>query len=71
MDMYPDLQGVDKKDIAAIVIKQEYDVYVKQKATYSDNKMRMYAIAYGQCSEGMRAKLESETGFAEVAAESD
>eukprot|EP00957_Ditylum_brightwellii_P183067 13944404-Ditylum_brightwellii.AAC.2 len=29
LDMYPDLWGVDKKDIAAIVIKQEYNIYVK------------------------------------------
>eukprot|EP00957_Ditylum_brightwellii_P159081 12107255-Ditylum_brightwellii.AAC.1 len=31
----------------------------------------MYAIAYGQCSKGMRAKLESEVGFAEAAAKSN
>eukprot|EP00957_Ditylum_brightwellii_P157668 12001121-Ditylum_brightwellii.AAC.1 len=44
LDMYPDLQGVDKKDIAAIVIKQEYDIYAKQRATYNNNKTRMHAI---------------------------
>eukprot|EP00957_Ditylum_brightwellii_P138674 10570251-Ditylum_brightwellii.AAC.1 len=31
----------------------------------------MYAIAYGQCSKEIQAKLESEEGFAEAAAESD
>eukprot|EP00957_Ditylum_brightwellii_P161213 12274471-Ditylum_brightwellii.AAC.1 len=29
LDMYPDLQGADKKDIVAIVIKQEHGIYVK------------------------------------------
>eukprot|EP00957_Ditylum_brightwellii_P133986 10216353-Ditylum_brightwellii.AAC.1 len=30
----------------------------------------MYAIAYGQCSEAMRAKLECEEGYKEAATES-
>eukprot|EP00957_Ditylum_brightwellii_P106637 8135660-Ditylum_brightwellii.AAC.1 len=31
----------------------------------------MYAIAYGQCSEAMRANLEDEEGYKEAATESD
>eukprot|EP00957_Ditylum_brightwellii_P080391 6114552-Ditylum_brightwellii.AAC.1 len=31
----------------------------------------MYAIAYGQCSEAMRAKLEGEEGYKEAETESD
>eukprot|EP00957_Ditylum_brightwellii_P138315 10541916-Ditylum_brightwellii.AAC.1 len=71
MAMYPDLQGVEKKDIAAIVIKTEYDICIKQKATYNDNKTRMYAVAYGQCSEVIQAKLKSDEDFAKAAAEYD
>eukprot|EP00957_Ditylum_brightwellii_P123892 9444075-Ditylum_brightwellii.AAC.1 len=31
----------------------------------------MYAVAYGQCTEAMRAKLESDKGYREAAEESD
>eukprot|EP00957_Ditylum_brightwellii_P019626 1480674-Ditylum_brightwellii.AAC.1 len=40
LDKYPDLRGEDKKEIAGIVIKQEYDICVKRRATYNDNKTR-------------------------------
>eukprot|EP00957_Ditylum_brightwellii_P016378 1231327-Ditylum_brightwellii.AAC.1 len=47
------------KEIAAIIIQKEYDLYVKRKATYKQNKICMYTVACGQCSKAMRAKLES------------
>eukprot|EP00957_Ditylum_brightwellii_P072372 5500718-Ditylum_brightwellii.AAC.1 len=56
------------KEIAAIIIQKEYDLYMKRKATYKQNKTRMHAVAYGQCSEAMRAKLESTDKY-EAAAE--
>eukprot|EP00957_Ditylum_brightwellii_P114160 8703132-Ditylum_brightwellii.AAC.1 len=68
----PTLEGPDKKAIANIILaKKEYDIYVKRKATYLNNKTKMYAIIYVQCSEAMRAKLEGEDDFKEAAMESD
>eukprot|EP00957_Ditylum_brightwellii_P146950 11187817-Ditylum_brightwellii.AAC.1 len=54
----PSLAGTERRAIADIILAKEYDLFVKRKATYLDNKTKMYAIAYGQCSEAMRAKLE-------------
>eukprot|EP00957_Ditylum_brightwellii_P088124 6712741-Ditylum_brightwellii.AAC.1 len=42
------------KEIATIITQKEYDLYAKRKATYKQNKTRMYAVAYGQCSKAMR-----------------
>eukprot|EP00957_Ditylum_brightwellii_P191643 14590851-Ditylum_brightwellii.AAC.1 len=65
------LTGPDQRAITEIILAKEYDLYVKHKAKYLDNKMKMYAIAHGQCSEAMRAKLESKEGYKEAAMESD
>eukprot|EP00957_Ditylum_brightwellii_P161747 12315296-Ditylum_brightwellii.AAC.1 len=70
LDLYPALKGADMADIAAIIVQKEYDIYVKHKAAYTDNKTRMYTILYGQCSATMRAKLEGKEDFVEAAAES-
>eukprot|EP00957_Ditylum_brightwellii_P210558 15365110-Ditylum_brightwellii.AAC.1 len=63
----PDL----KKEVASILIQKEYDVYVKHMATCIENKTNMYDIVYVQCLEVMKAKLDIEESFAEVATESD
>eukprot|EP00957_Ditylum_brightwellii_P079092 6015591-Ditylum_brightwellii.AAC.1 len=44
---------------------------MKRKATYKQNKTCMYAVAYGQCSEAMRAKLESTDKYKAAAEASD
>eukprot|EP00957_Ditylum_brightwellii_P003986 303669-Ditylum_brightwellii.AAC.1 len=65
------LSGIERRAIAEIILAKEYNLFVKHKATYLDNKTKMYAIAYGQYSEAMRAKLEGEEGYKEAAMESD
>eukprot|EP00957_Ditylum_brightwellii_P034404 2609746-Ditylum_brightwellii.AAC.1 len=71
MDLHPNLKEKKYKDIAEQVLEVEYDLYVKHIATYNDNKHKMYAVAYSQCSEAMQAKLESDKDYKEAAAESD
>eukprot|EP00957_Ditylum_brightwellii_P020543 1548914-Ditylum_brightwellii.AAC.1 len=71
MDLHPNPKEKKYKDIAEQELNVEYDLYVKRIATYNDNKHKMYAVAYGQCSEAMRAKLESDRDYKEAAAESD
>eukprot|EP00957_Ditylum_brightwellii_P187563 14283079-Ditylum_brightwellii.AAC.1 len=43
------ISGPERRAVAENILAKEYDLYVKRKATYLDNKTKMYAIAYGQC----------------------
>eukprot|EP00957_Ditylum_brightwellii_P184083 14022120-Ditylum_brightwellii.AAC.1 len=71
MDLYPYLKGAGFEEIAAIITKKENDLYVQRKNVYNGNTANMYAVTYSQCTEAMRAKLESDDDFAEAAVESD
>eukprot|EP00957_Ditylum_brightwellii_P122667 9355049-Ditylum_brightwellii.AAC.1 len=51
----PEFKCEDTTEVAAILIQKEYDIFVKHKAIYKQNKIYMYAISYGQHSKAMRA----------------
>ena len=46
-----------------IIYKNELDGFIKRESTYQQNKLSMYAIVFGQYSEPMRAKIESNSRF--------
>jgi hypothetical protein len=45
--------------------------FVKQKAHYSENVKTIYSLILGQCTEAMRAKLESKASYMGIATSSD
>lgn len=52
--------------IADILLSKDLDIFVKRKSTYRQNKASMTAVALSQCSEAMKAKLESEDKFEQI-----
>ena len=48
------------------VWEKEVDIYVDRKRNYEDNKMNLYAVAYGQCSKAMKAKLKTLQNFQNI-----
>ena len=48
------------------VWEKEVDIYVDRKRNYEDNKTNLYAIAYGQCSKAMKAKLKTLQNFQDI-----
>eukprot|EP00957_Ditylum_brightwellii_P051224 3883227-Ditylum_brightwellii.AAC.2 len=67
----PEFQEEDMKSIAAILIQKEYNNFMKQKATYKQNKTHMYVVTCVQCAKAMQAKLESDDDFKIAADTSD
>jgi len=39
--------------------KKQLDLYWKCRGIYEDNKMKLYSLAWGQCSKTMQSKLET------------
>ena len=52
------MDEVDKE-----IWKEEIKQYVKRKATVDANMRKIYAVVWGQCSEGMKAKVMSFDDF--------
>ena len=51
--------------------KEEVKTFVKTKTTFSSNLKRLYSLIWGQCSDTMKAELESMTGFATIAQQAE
>jgi hypothetical protein len=51
--------------------KQEVRVCVSRKAELKENLQKAYALIWGQCSDALRAKIESDSTHAQVAADKD
>jgi hypothetical protein len=49
--------------------RQEIRAYVARKATLEENLQKAYALIWGQCSDPLRAKLESSPAHPRMAAE--
>ena len=65
--MLSKLQDFDKDDIMQKLVltetvKQEY---IEQKKLLADNLHTVYAVAWGQCSDMIQAKVRAATGFKE------
>ena len=46
-----------------IIRKSQIDKYRKRKATYQENKGKMYSVIIGQCTDAMIAKLKGDSNF--------
>ena len=53
------------------IFEKDIEIWSKRESTYRQNKSSMFSVVLGQCSEAMRAKLESETSFKNILNDSD
>jgi hypothetical protein len=51
--------------------EKEIDEYVKRKSVYNENMKSAYSVVWGQCSNAMRAKLESRDTHENIALAGD
>ena len=54
-----DKASEDEKEIINMILKSEVQKYVERKQKYDDNMNKAYALLLGQCTKGVKAKLES------------
>lgn len=62
----PDEPPVNPSATQEAIWKRQIDKYVKQGMMIEENLKTAYALIWGQCTDSMRAKLESSDGFVEV-----
>ena len=55
----------------ALINKKEIEEYVKRLFTLKTNKMNVFSIVLGQCTDALIAKLETTTDFLTVKTEND
>lgn len=53
------------------IFAEEIKEYMLRKRTYNNNKSKMFTVILGQCSEAMKAKLESEDNWKTVYTDHD
>ena len=51
------------EDDRKIIRKSQIDEHRKQKATYQENKGKIYSVNIGQCTDAMIAKLKGDSSF--------
>ena len=51
------------EDDRKIIRKSQIDEYRKQKATYQENKRKIYSVIIKQCTDAMMAKLKGDFNF--------
>ena len=66
---YPEGDGVTDKDKA--IWSKEYDVYVKQRQKYKEQRAKMFTIVLGQCEKAMRHRVESSNQCASMESSSN
>eukprot|EP00957_Ditylum_brightwellii_P211200 15365881-Ditylum_brightwellii.AAC.1 len=64
-------EEIGDKEVAEMILSREVEAYVKRKSAYQENKERMYAVAYGQCTESIRARLDSEATYETISTSSN
>ena len=57
------IEEVTDEDDRKIIQKSQIDEYRKQKATYQENKGKIYSVIIGQCTEAMIEKLKGDSNF--------
>ena len=63
--------GITDTTIANALLSKDLDMFVKRESTYRQNKVAMLSVALGQCSEAMKAKLESENMYDKISNDGD
>ena len=51
------------EDDRKIIRKSQIDEYRKRKATYQENKGKIYSVIIGKCTDAMIAKLKGDSNF--------
>ena len=54
------IEEVPDEDDRKIIRKSQIDDYRKRKATYQENKGKIYSVIIGQCTDNMIAKLKGD-----------
>ena len=49
----------DEEEVATMILKSEIQKFVDRKQKYEDNMNKAYALILGQCTKGLKAKLEA------------
>ena len=57
------IEEVPDKDDRKVIQKSQIDKYRKRKATYQENKVKIYSVIIGQCTDAMIAKLKGDPNF--------
>ena len=54
-----DQASKDEQEVATMILQSEVRKYVDRKQKYADNMNKAYALILGQCTKGLKTKLES------------
>ena len=53
------------------LFEKDIETWAKRESIYRQNKASLYSIVLGQCTEAMKAKLESDSGYETISGDSD
>ena len=62
--------GLDSS-VANMLLSKNLDIYIKQESIYRQNKAAMFSVALGQCTEAMKAGLDSEDTYLNISETGD
>ena len=65
------IEEVPDEDDRKIIRKNQIDEYRKRKATYQENKGKIYSVIIGQWTDAMIAKLKGDPNFDMIEHNSD
>ena len=51
--------------------EKKVDEFIKRESIYEQNVQNIYSVILGQCTDAMRAKLESQQNYEQVSEDSD
>ena len=52
--------------VANILLSKDLDIYIKRESIYRQNKAAIFPVALGQCTEAMKARLDSEDAYSNI-----
>ena len=58
-------------EVTKLLIGKYIDAYVKPSHNYRQNKAKIYYVALGQCTKGMKNRLDREETYEDINGESD
>ena len=67
----PVRQNTGDSDVDKLLLTQEMQIYFKRVSLYRQNRETIYSVILGQCTDTMKAKLESEATFKNISQDRD
>lgn len=67
----PEAEETEAYDIDMDIYREDIKNYVKRRSTLLDNMGRTYEVVWGQCTQPMRAKVESSPKYDSIRDQSD